>query len=164
MSDISELTDCRGDRRKWEYHLRCDERFATWLKTKMVIDVEGKQHCYHRIVPLLHAAFSSEAWITLSSSFSEEFPPSYSLFSESMGTSVKPWVTTPHGVECTVMPLKHPPWESVTGRFELKGPPNTKETHLKRSQAQPEEVIGLFTEQQCLIGCTLPRGVSTANR
>lgn len=71
-------------------------------------------------------------------------------------------VTTQRSVQRKVMPLNLPPGESVTQRFELRA--NTKETHLKRSQAQPEEVRGLFTVQQSLIRCMTPQGVSTANR
>lgn len=56
--------------------------------------------------------------------------------------------------------IKPPPRENRSCRGLSLGA-DTKETHLKRSRAQPEEVRGLFTEQQSLIGCTLPQGAST---
>lgn len=60
--------------------------------------------------------------------------------------------------------IKPPPPGNQSRRGLSSGQTQKRPIRKKRSQTQPEEVRGLFTEQQSLIGCMLPRGVSTANR
>lgn len=115
-----------------------------------------------------------DVWVRDSST---SFPAvySHSFFALLKPQTIPPTTTTTNPLWPWQLQCDHPAWcraysnaiklspgESVKRRLELQA--NTKETHLKRSQAQPEEVRGLFTEQQSLIGCTLPWGVSTANR
>lgn len=38
MSDLSEVIDYHKDKNEWQYNLCSDIKFATWLKTKTVIE------------------------------------------------------------------------------------------------------------------------------